>query len=176
MTIKALGLILLAAIALGGLAACRPPSYYVARHRAGVVVRVEGQGGKIDQATLDRAWKRALEIGGGNPEWALPVPLARVVYVPSSLVIGPYQFYGITVTEPAFVDGKLVLVETIEIHLPDNMACHIEQVLTHELLHTVATRRMLTDSEFQKVVERYQNEEAWVRAVWPVEDMGLCAV
>lgn len=171
----AMGVIILGSTVLG-MSCCYSPAYYKARARAAsAIVNVTGQaGGQINQAVLDDAWKQALEIGGGNPKWALSVPLTRVIYVPSSLVLGPYQFWGITVTEPVFEDGKLVLVETIEIHLPKNMACHIKQVLIHELLHTVATRRSLVDHDFKKIIQANQNEEQWVRNIYPIVDMEIC--
>ena len=154
-----------------GITNCSSPAYYMrSANAASDVVSVA----KIDQKMLDEAWQEALKVGKGNPVWPLSVPLVRVVYVPSTLAIGRYQYYGITVTEPAIVDGKLVLVETIEIHLPNNLACHLKQVLIHELLHTVATRRELTDKTFPAEVMAAGNEEAWVRTVYPINDMGVC--
>lgn len=151
---------------------CQSVEQFVASRRA--IDDIVATDGTITQQMLDDAWKDALKYGKGNPSWAVPVALARVVYVPSTLAIGPYQFYGITVTEPMFVKGKLELVETIEIHLPHNLACHIKQVLTHELIHTVFTRRYLTDKTFMGEVEAAGDSETLVRQVYPIDDMGLC--
>jgi len=174
-TTLALMLVLLAGIGAGA-ATLHSPSYYIARHRVSThIVKVVGQGGGVSQDAIDAAWKDALEIGGGDPDWKCPLTPERVVVVPSTLALGPYVFYGITVTEPALVDGKLVMVETVEIHLAKNMSCHVGQVLRHELLHVVATRRHLTDHDFAKEIERAGDEEKWVRTVYPVADMGICS-
>ena len=153
------------------LTSCHTPAQYIRSHRASDDVV---SAAKIDQALLDEAWQEALRVGGGNPEWPLSVPLVRVIYVPSTLGIGQYQYYGITVTEPMLINGQLELVETIELHLPNNLECHLKQVLVHELLHTVATRRALTDKTFEAEVQKAGSEEQWVRTVYPISDMGMC--
>jgi len=150
---------------------CYSPTYYKSRAAAAADLIVASP---IDQAMLDEAWQEALKVGGGNPEWKVPVNLDHVILVPSTLGLGQYIYYGITITQPVFEDGKLTLVETIEIHLAKNMQCHTKQVLIHELLHTVATRRQLTDHDFAAAVEKAGDEEKWVRQTYPIVDMGLC--
>ena len=159
-----------------GLRSCYSPSYYMAASRSAkdIVKITTSSVGAFDQATIDKAWKEAIEIGGGDPTWKVSVDSDHIILVPSTLGIGPYIYYGITVTQPVFENGVLRLVETIEIHLAKNMQCHSYQVLVHEMLHTVATRRQLTDHDFAAAVQKAGDEETWVRQTYPIADMGLC--
>ena len=159
-----------------GLRSCYSPSYYIAAARSSndLVKVTINDTGAFDQVTIDRAWKEALLIGGGNLEWKVPVDPDHIILVPSTLAIGPYIYYGITVTQPVFEDGVLKMTETIEIHLAKNMQCHSYQVLVHEMLHTVATRRQLTDHDFADAMQKAGDEEKWVRQTYPITDMGLC--
>ena len=148
------------------------PSNYKKTQRA--ISDVVSPSSIVTQQMLDEAWQEALEVGGGNPEWKIPVKLDHVTLVPSTLAMGPHIYYGITITEAVFENGVLRLEETIEIHLAKNMQCHVKQVLVHELLHTVATRRSLTDHDFADAAKKAGDEETWVRQVYPIADMGLC--
>jgi len=169
--IAGLTAVIVASTIMISMSCCYSPTYYKAVRKSAADIVTSGP---IDQIMLNEAWAEALKVGGGNPEWKVPVKLDHVILVPSTLGLGPYIYYGITITQPVFEDGKLILVETIEIHLAKNMQCHVKQVLIHELLHTVATRRSLTDHDFAAAVQKAGDEETWVRQTYPIADMGLC--
>jgi len=154
---------------------CYSPAYYKARARAAAdIVTVVGLGGGISQANIDDAWKEALLLGGGKPDWICPVTTDRVIYVPSTLSVGPIQFYGITRWDWQPVGEKIEFVPTVEIHLSAPYKCHVKQVLVHELLHIVLTRREMADNKMAKDIAKYSDQEAMVRALYPIEDMGVC--
>ena len=154
---------------------CYSPRYYRARAKAASdVVKVVGVGGGISQDAIDTAWKEALAIGGGKADWICPVTTDRVIYVPSTLSFGQYQYYGITRWDWIAVGEKIEFIPTVEIHLSTPYKCHVKQVLIHELLHIVLTRREMSDNTMSKAMAKYEDQEAMVRALYPVADMGVC--
>jgi len=155
---------------------CYSPAYYRAMTRASKdIVKVVGIGGGISQDAIDTAWKEALELGGGKPDWVCPVKTDRVIYVPSTLSVGPVQFYGITRWDWQPVGEKIEFVPTVEIHLSTPYNCHVKQVLVHELLHIVLTRREMADHTMAKDIAKYNSDqELMVRALYPIADMGVC--
>jgi hypothetical protein len=73
------------------------------------------------------------------------------------------------------VGEKIEFVPTVEIHLSTPYKCHVYQVLVHELLHIVLTRREMADVTMAKDLAKYNSDqEAMVRAIYPIEDMGVC--
>ena len=159
-----------------GMSCCYSPAYYIRSHRAASdIVKVVGIGGGISQDAIDTAWKVALELGGGKPDWVCPVKTDRVIYVPSTLSVGSVQFYGITRWDWQPVGEKIEFVPTVEIHLSTPYNCHVKQVLVHELLHIVLTRREMADHTMAKDIAKYNSDqELMVRALYPIADMGVC--
>jgi len=158
-----------------GMSCCYSPAYYKARTRASNdIVKIVGLGGGVSKDDLDAAWQEALKIGGGDSSWKCPVTTDNVIYVPSTLSVGTTQFYGITRWDAIATDNQILLVPTVEIHLAPPYKCHVKQVLVHELLHIVLTRREMTDVTMAKQEAKYADQEAMVRALYPVADMGIC--
>lgn len=150
---------------------CASSASCAAKRRENIRVRVEGQkGGELAYETLVKAWHEAIKVFGGKTEWELPFTPDRVILVPSALHMFGSRYFGLTTFQPEVVNGKLVMVEVVEIHLRPNEQCHVYHVLVHEFGHCILNRRYLADATFRKEMEKYPSEEAMVRSFWPPPD------